>query len=152
MPFSSEPGADRPDGRASTTAVLSCASPWACSTVHRQKKCRDPRDVGHRVSLCCMAFSSFTFNNALAMAFCWRALLELSLVAVFRPCSGWFPRQYKGLAMGIAGAGNSGTAAGGGFAPRLATHYGWQHVYGFAAAMICCRCSPRIFRQGAPRH
>ena len=23
--------------------------------------------------------------------------------------SGWFPKQYKGLAMGIAGAGNSGT-------------------------------------------
>jgi NNP family nitrate/nitrite transporter-like MFS transporter len=47
--------------------------------------------------------------------------------------SGWFPRKYKGLAMGIAGAGNSGTALAALFAPRLAMYYGWQHVYGFAA-------------------
>src|SRR3978361_412919 len=38
--------------------------------------------------------------------------------------------------MGIAGAGNSGTALAALFAPRLAMHYGWQHVYGFAAAMM----------------
>jgi MFS transporter, NNP family, nitrate/nitrite transporter len=50
--------------------------------------------------------------------------------------SGWFPRKYKGLAMGIAGAGNSGTALAALFAPRLATHFGWQHVYGFAAGMM----------------
>ena len=50
--------------------------------------------------------------------------------------SGWFPKQYKGLAMGIAGAGNSGTALAALFAPRLAMHFGWQHVYGFAAAMM----------------
>lgn len=47
--------------------------------------------------------------------------------------SGWFPRQYKGLAMGIAGAGNSGTALAAFFAPRLAKSYGWSHVYGIAA-------------------
>src|SRR5438874_2464736 len=47
--------------------------------------------------------------------------------------SGWFPKKYKGLAMGIAGAGNSGTAMAALFAPRLAMHFGWQHVYGFAA-------------------
>ena len=50
--------------------------------------------------------------------------------------SGWFPKQYKGLAMGIAGAGNSGTALAALFAPRLAMHFGWQHVYGFAALMM----------------
>ena len=38
--------------------------------------------------------------------------------------------------MGIAGAGNSGTAVAALFAPRLAMHFGWQHVYGFAAAMM----------------
>ncbi len=46
--------------------------------------------------------------------------------------SGWFPPEYKGMAMGIAGAGNSGTAVAALFAPILATHYGWQKVYGFA--------------------
>ena len=50
--------------------------------------------------------------------------------------SGWFPKKYKGLAMGIAGAGNSGTALAALFAPRLAMHVGWQHVYGFAALMM----------------
>lgn len=47
--------------------------------------------------------------------------------------SGWFPAQYKGLAMGIAGAGNSGTVLAVLLAPPLATAYGWQYVYGFAA-------------------
>jgi NNP family nitrate/nitrite transporter-like MFS transporter len=59
--------------------------------------------------------------------------------------SGWFPRQYKGLAMGIAGAGNSGTALAALFAPRLAMHFGWQHVYGFAAATMLLPLGVMIF-------
>jgi len=50
--------------------------------------------------------------------------------------SGWFPPKYKGLAMGIAGAGNSGTVLAMLFAPPLATNYGWQTVYGFAALFM----------------
>ena len=50
--------------------------------------------------------------------------------------AGWFPKEYKGLAMGIAGAGNSGTAIAAFFAPRLAKIYGWHEVYGFAACMM----------------
>jgi len=50
--------------------------------------------------------------------------------------SGWFPKRYKGLAMGIAGAGNSGTALAALLAPRLAQHFGWRQVYGFAALMM----------------
>jgi NNP family nitrate/nitrite transporter-like MFS transporter len=50
--------------------------------------------------------------------------------------AGWFPREYKGLAMGIAGAGNSGTAIAAFFAPRLAHAYGWSHVYGIAALFM----------------
>lgn len=46
--------------------------------------------------------------------------------------SGWFPPQYKGLAMGLAGAGNSGTVLAVLFAPPLAMKYGWQTVYGLA--------------------
>ena len=38
--------------------------------------------------------------------------------------------------MGIAGAGNSGTALAALLAPRLAMHFGWQTVYGFAAIMM----------------
>ncbi len=47
--------------------------------------------------------------------------------------SGWYPPRYKGLAMGIAGAGNSGTVLAVLFAPPLAARYGWQAVYGLAA-------------------
>lgn len=47
--------------------------------------------------------------------------------------SGWFPPKYKGLAMGIAGAGNSGTVLAMLFAPPLAMKFGWQTVYGIAA-------------------
>ena len=47
--------------------------------------------------------------------------------------SGWFPPKYKGLAMGLAGAGNSGTVLAVLFAPPLAMRFGWQAVYGFAA-------------------
>ncbi|MGS0753762.1 MFS transporter [Roseateles sp. GG27B] len=50
--------------------------------------------------------------------------------------SGWFPPRYKGLAMGIAGAGNSGTVLAVLFAPPLATAYGWQTVYGLAACTM----------------
>ena len=50
--------------------------------------------------------------------------------------SGWFPAKYKGLAMGIAGAGNSGTVLAVLFAPPLATKFGWQSVYGMAAATM----------------
>ncbi|MCX6297118.1 MAG: MFS transporter [Bacteroidetes bacterium] len=50
--------------------------------------------------------------------------------------SGWFPPKYKGLAMGIAGAGNSGTVLTMLFAPPLAIHYGWQAVYGIAALFM----------------
>lgn len=50
--------------------------------------------------------------------------------------SGWFPARYKGLAMGIAGAGNSGTVLAVLFAPPLAQQFGWQTVYGLAAGTM----------------
>jgi len=43
--------------------------------------------------------------------------------------SGWYPPQYKGLAMGIAGAGNSGTIIAMLAAPPLALAFGWRTVY-----------------------
>jgi len=46
--------------------------------------------------------------------------------------SRWYPPQYQGLAMGIAGAGNSGTVATALIAPRLAEHVGWHGVMGLA--------------------
>ena len=50
--------------------------------------------------------------------------------------SGWYPPHLKGLAMGIAGAGNSGTVLAVLFAPPLAARFGWQAVYGLAAGTM----------------
>ena len=50
--------------------------------------------------------------------------------------SGWYPAHLKGLAMGVAGAGNSGTVLAVLFAPPLAARFGWQAVYGLAAATM----------------
>lgn len=46
--------------------------------------------------------------------------------------SRWYPPQFQGLALGIAGAGNSGTILATLFAPRIAEHLGWHAVFGFA--------------------
>jgi NNP family nitrate/nitrite transporter-like MFS transporter len=50
--------------------------------------------------------------------------------------SGSFPPQHKGLAMGLVGAGNVGTAIAALVAPPLAQWLGWQTVYGVAAVTI----------------
>jgi NNP family nitrate/nitrite transporter-like MFS transporter len=47
--------------------------------------------------------------------------------------SRWYPPQYQGTALGIAGAGNSGTVFASLFAPGLAAAFGWQNVLGLAA-------------------
>jgi NNP family nitrate/nitrite transporter-like MFS transporter len=59
--------------------------------------------------------------------------------------SRWYPQEHQGLALGIAGAGNSGTALAALFAPALAKTFGWQNVIGLAAlplgvawSSICC--------------
>jgi NNP family nitrate/nitrite transporter-like MFS transporter len=47
--------------------------------------------------------------------------------------SRWYPPEHQGLALGIAGAGNSGTALAALFAPSLAQTFGWTNVIGLAA-------------------
>jgi NNP family nitrate/nitrite transporter-like MFS transporter len=51
--------------------------------------------------------------------------------------SRWYPPQYQGLAMGIAGAGNSGTVLATLFANRIAQYFGsWEAVFGLALIPI----------------
>ena len=47
--------------------------------------------------------------------------------------SRWYPPQHQGMALGIAGAGNSGTVLASLFAPALALAIGWNNVIGLAA-------------------
>jgi NNP family nitrate/nitrite transporter-like MFS transporter len=65
--------------------------------------------------------------------------------------SRWYPPEHQGLAMGIAGAGNSGTALAALFAPALAKAFGWTTVIGlatiplaiaFVAYMLMAKDSP----------
>lgn len=65
--------------------------------------------------------------------------------------SGWFPPKYKGLAMGIAGAGNSGAVLAVLFAPPLASAYGWKAVYGLAIfPMLAAMILLQIFAKEPP--
>ena len=47
--------------------------------------------------------------------------------------SQWYPPEHQGTALGIAGAGNSGTVLAALFAPGLAALFGWHNVLGLAA-------------------
>ncbi|MFT3812176.1 MAG: MFS transporter [Acidovorax sp.] len=65
--------------------------------------------------------------------------------------AGSFPPRYKGLAMGLVGAGNVGTAVCALAAPLLAQRFGWQSVYGFAALGIAIPMAVMIaFAQEPP--
>ncbi|HEX4273084.1 MAG TPA: nitrate/nitrite transporter [Rhizomicrobium sp.] len=45
----------------------------------------------------------------------------------------WYPPEHQGTALGLAGAGNSGTVFASLFAPMLAMALGWRNVLGLAA-------------------
>ena len=47
--------------------------------------------------------------------------------------SRWYPPEHQGTALGIAGAGNSGTVFAALLAPSLALAFGWNNVIGLAA-------------------
>jgi NNP family nitrate/nitrite transporter-like MFS transporter len=75
------------------------------------------------------------FNDLLAMGVLL-GIAGASFGVALSLGSGWFPPQHKGLAMGLVGAGNVGTALSVLVAPPLAQWLGWQAVYGVAAGAI----------------
>jgi NNP family nitrate/nitrite transporter-like MFS transporter len=75
------------------------------------------------------------FNDLLAMGLLL-GIAGASFGVALSLGSGSFPPRYKGLAMGIVGAGNVGTAVAVLVAPPLALAYGWRSVYGIAAAAV----------------
>ncbi len=71
------------------------------------------------------------FANTMSGLYAVALLLGIagaSFAAALPLASRWYPPQYQGLAMGIAGAGNSGTILATLFANRIAEHYGSWHV------------------------
>jgi NNP family nitrate/nitrite transporter-like MFS transporter len=45
----------------------------------------------------------------------------------------WYPLEHQGTALGLAGAGNSGTVLASLFAPTIALAVGWQNIFGLVA-------------------
>ncbi len=84
------------------------------------------------LALACGFFFVDSYDSVLAMGVLL-GIAGASFGVALSLGSGWYPPRYKGLAMGIAGAGNSGTVLAVLFAPPLATKFGWQAVYGIAA-------------------
>lgn len=73
--------------------------------------------------------------------------------------SRWYPPEHQGLALGIAGAGNSGTVIAALAAPRLAEHLGWHGTFAVAmvpvtlawiAFAVLAKEPPRAAATGAP--
>ena len=65
--------------------------------------------------------------------------------------SRWYPPQYQGIALGIAGAGNSGTVLASLFAPSLAKAFGWTTVFGLVAIPLLITFAVfMVFARDAP--
>ncbi len=64
---------------------------------------------------------------------CVLGLAGASFAVALPLASAWYPAEHQGTALGIAGAGNSGTVLAALFAPGLAMLVGWQNVIGLAA-------------------
>lgn len=63
---------------------------------------------------------------------CLLGIAGASFAVALPLASRWYPPELQGLAMGIAGAGNSGTVLATLFMPRLAKYMGWQNAFGIA--------------------
>lgn len=62
----------------------------------------------------------------------WLGVAGASFAVALPMASRWYPPDKQGLALGIAGAGNSGTLLATLFAPRLAERFGWPMVFALA--------------------
>lgn len=100
---------------------------------------------GRRVGLVGLALTTlplllgWLFASSLPLVYVTGLLLGVAgaSFAVALPLAGrWYPPEQQGLALGIAGAGNSGTVLASLFAPRLAQHFGWHAVFGLALIPI----------------
>lgn len=75
------------------------------------------------------------FGSSFSTALAFGLLLGIaggSFAVALPLASRWYPPQHQGMALGIAGAGNSGTVLASLFAPTLAELMGWKNVFGLA--------------------
>ena len=81
--------------------------------------------------ICAWQFGIHSFAEILLLGL-FLGVAGASFAVALPLASRWYPPQHQGTAMGIAGAGNSGTVLAALFAPVLATALGWQNVFGLA--------------------
>jgi NNP family nitrate/nitrite transporter-like MFS transporter len=91
--------------------------------------------VGQVVVLAGLAWAQFsgirTYEEVLVLGI-FLGMAGASFAVALPLASRWYPPEHQGAALGIAGAGNSGTVLAALFAPTLATWYGWNNVFGLA--------------------
>jgi NNP family nitrate/nitrite transporter-like MFS transporter len=76
-------------------------------------------------------FGLSTFGQVLALGLVL-GVAGASFAVALPLASRWYPPEHQGMALGIAGAGNSGTVLASLFAPTLAVLFGWTSVFGLA--------------------
>jgi NNP family nitrate/nitrite transporter-like MFS transporter len=77
------------------------------------------------------AFGIHSLEQALLLGL-FLGVAGASFAVALPLASQWYPPEHQGKAMGIAGAGNSGTVFAALLAPGLAAAFGWTNVFGFA--------------------
>jgi NNP family nitrate/nitrite transporter-like MFS transporter len=76
-----------------------------------------------------------------------------SFAAALPLASRWYPPRYQGLALGIAGAGNVGTALSTLFGPWVASCWGWHAAFGIATAPVLATLAlVALLAEDSPRH
>ncbi|APR03833.1 nitrate/nitrite transporter [Thauera chlorobenzoica] len=76
-------------------------------------------------------FGITSYHQVLLLGF-FLGFAGASFAVALPLASRWYPPEHQGTALGIAGAGNSGTALAALFAPGLALAFGWNNVFGLA--------------------
>ncbi len=76
-------------------------------------------------------FGIHSYEQALLLG-CFLGFAGAAFAVALPLASRWYPPEHQGTALGIAGAGNSGTALAALFAPGLAMVFGWTNVFGLA--------------------
>jgi NNP family nitrate/nitrite transporter-like MFS transporter len=82
---------------------------------------------------CVFGVTSFTAIRLVGVAL---GMAGASFAVALPMASRWYPREHQGKALGIAGAGNSGTVIAALVAPALGLAYGFTNVFGMAAVVM----------------
>lgn len=85
--------------------------------------------------LCAWQLGIHSYEHALMLGV-FLGMAGASFAVALPLASQWYPPQHQGKAMGIAGAGNSGTVFAALIAPVLAASFGWSNVFGFAVVPL----------------